>query len=80
MTEHPEAVLRALWAAGGRTTTTEQMFDWLYADDPDGGPPRGRMYANLRAAIETVNTVLAGTLQIVPIGNRRGRWRLRISI
>lgn len=80
MTGHPEAVLRAVWSAGGRAATTEQIFDWLYADDPDGGPSQGRMYSDMHAAIRAVNATLAGTQQIVPIGNRSGRWRLRITL
>ena len=75
----PEAVLRALWVSRGRATTTERIFDWLYADDPNGGPTIRTMYSDLYAAIETLNYRLGGKLQIVPIGTQSGRWRLRIT-
>lgn len=80
MTGHPEAVLRAVWSAGGRPTTTERIFDEMYADDPEGGPSQGKMYQDLHHALDAVNSALAGTLQIVAIGNRSGRWRLRITL
>ena len=79
MTGHPEAVLRAVWSAGGRPTTTERIFDEMYANDPEGGPSQGKMYQDLHHALDAVNSALAGTLQIVAIGNRSGRWRLRIA-
>ncbi len=76
---HPEAILRAVWASSGQIMTTERLFDALYADDPDGGPSRTKMHADLHAAVRTVNTMLAGTLRVEQVGAKRGRWRLRIT-
>lgn len=69
---HPKAILRAEWASSGQITTTERLFDCLCADDPGGRLPQGRMYSDLRAAIEAVYSVPAGTLQIAPIRNQSG--------
>ena len=79
MTGKAEAVLRAMWASAGRTVTTLDLMDAIYADDLDGGPSQARMYQELRGAIEAVNFTLTGIVRIVPIGNRAGRWRLRIK-
>jgi hypothetical protein len=35
---HAAAVLETVWNCGGFPVVSEQLFDAMYADDPDGGP------------------------------------------
>lgn len=76
LSEDAQSVLEAVYLAEGRPVTAERIFDRMYEDDPDGGPPPARAYADLRAALAELDTALQGTgLGIVRQGRRDG-WRL----
>ncbi|MGO4917768.1 hypothetical protein [Pseudogemmobacter sp. W21_MBD1_M6] len=80
VTGQAEAILRAFWEGQGRTLSTERLFDAMYADDPDGGHGQTSMHAQLRAAVQELNILLAGRISIGQPQPRRGRWRLRITL
>lgn len=82
MTDHAGAVLTALWEAQGKATTSNALFDAMYADDPNGGPSVTQCYADLRQAAKALNGALAGSgvvLARLPQRGSGGRWCLRIE-
>lgn len=55
------AILRALWAARGRSLGAWVLFDAIYADDPDSGPGAGgTMYRDLKRGLADLRAALAG--------------------
>lgn len=70
---HAAAVLEAVWHGKGMPVPTERLFDAMYADDPDGGPSPGSMYAALRKAIDGLNGQLNDCgVSVVGVGFRQG--------
>ncbi|MDK2769940.1 MAG: hypothetical protein KYX69_19755 [Sphingomonas sp.] len=68
-----QAILRTVWKAKGRPVPTERIFDAMYADDPDGGPAPGRMYAAFKACLHNLRCRLAGSgVSIENTGYRQG--------
>lgn len=74
-----EAVLRAVWKGKGRPVQTSRIFDAMYADDPDGGPPANQMYRDFKALMHNLRCRLAGSgITIENVGYRQG-YRLVIG-
>lgn len=66
-------VLRAVWRGKGLPVQTERIFDAMYEDDADGGPPPARMYANFQWALSHLRDRLEGSgIAVVNDGYRRG--------
>lgn len=72
-------ILGAIWRGRGMPVRTERIFDAMYVDDPDGGPPPARMYAAFKVALCHLRKRLDGSgISIVNQGYRRG-YRLTIG-
>lgn len=79
ISEYQSRILRAVWKAKGRTVPTQRIFDAMYVDDPDGGPPEGEMYKSFKAALFLLRQRLDGSgVGIESVGYRRG-YRLTIE-
>jgi hypothetical protein len=69
-------ILSAVWAGRGLPVKTGAIFDAIYCDDIDGGPPMGKMYAAFYEALHSLNSKLNGAgIAVDPIGYRDG-WRI----
>lgn len=69
-------ILDAIWHGNGMPVSTEKIFDRMYDDDPDGGPPPARMYATLKESMVGLRKKLVGSgVGIETVGYRAG-WRL----
>ncbi len=69
-------ILEAVWGGGGRPVQTEVIFNVMYEDDPDGGPPPARMYATLKESMVGLRKKLVGSgVGVETVGYRQG-WRL----
>jgi hypothetical protein len=69
-------ILSAAWAGRGRPVQTVAIFDVMFEDDIDGGPPMGKMYAAFYAGLRSLNSKLSGAgIAIEPVGYRDG-WRV----
>lgn len=56
------------------------IFDAIFEDDIDGGPPMGRMYAAFYAGLHSLNSKLSGAgIAIAPVGYRGG-WRISFEL
>lgn len=74
-----QAVLRAVWKGKGYPVPNERIFDFMYQDDPDGGPAPNRMYAALKVAMCHLRKRIEGSgVSIANAGYRRG-YRLVIG-
>jgi hypothetical protein len=74
-----ERVLRAIWRGRGLPVQSSDIFDAMYADDPNGGPSQCRMYRALGNALQILGERLQGAgVSISPVGHRRG-YRLGIT-
>lgn len=81
LSENAEAVLRAIWAKGGRPVRASALFAALYDDDPDAEPPMNKLYAEVRDAVGELSAALAADdhgIAVVPVPARLG-WRLDLS-
>lgn len=66
-------ILGAVWRGRGMPVRTERIFDAMYIDDPDGGPPPGRMYSAFKVALCHMRAKLKGSgVGIRTIGYRQG--------
>ncbi len=66
-------ILEAVWRGKGHPVQTERIFDAMYADDPDGGPSPGRMYAAFKFGLHRLRCRLAGSgVNIENVGYRQG--------
>lgn len=72
LSENAQAVIEAVYLAGGRPAQTERIFDRMYEFDPDGGPSPARAYADLRAALAELALALYGTGLAVTHDRRTG--------
>lgn len=73
------AILRAIWQGRGHPVMTDQAFDAMYADDPDGGPSPNRMYKDFKAGLASLRAALQGSgISIESAGYRQG-YRLSIT-
>lgn len=71
-------ILSAVWAAGGMPARTEQIFEAMYADDPDGGPTPSKMYLDFKHTLHHVQEKLVGSgVGIESVGFRCG-YRLSL--
>jgi hypothetical protein len=77
LSENAEALLRAVFSADGLPISTSEIFDAMYADDPDGGPSLGVMYSDANAAYAELQSALDGTG--VGVVRRDRGWRLRLD-
>lgn len=72
-------ILRAVWRGKGHPVQTHRIFDWMYEDDPDGGPSEMRMYAAFKVGLSRLRKSLEGSgIGIENVGYRRG-YRLVIE-
>jgi hypothetical protein len=68
-----ERVLKAVWDGGGRPVFAEKIFDEMYVDDPDGGPPVNRMYATMKECMSRIKSKMRGSgVTIENVGYRAG--------
>lgn len=66
-------ILEAVWDGKGRPVQTERIFDRMYEDDPDGGPPPARMYATFKEKLSLLKKKLIGSgVGIENVGRREG--------
>lgn len=80
ITGHSAAVLEAVWRGKGMPVVSQEIFDAMYADDPDGGPSPTRMYLDLRKAIDGLNARLNDSgVAVAEAGFRQG-FRLNLSV
>ncbi|WP_321337744.1 hypothetical protein [Breoghania sp.] len=74
-----QKILEAVWAGRGFPVSTRRIFDKMYEDDPDGGPPESEMYNSFKSAKSRMKSKLAGSgYGIVNDGYGRG-YRLVIG-
>ena len=73
-------ILASIWRGKGHAVQTERIFDAMYADDPDGGPPPQRMYAAFKVALCHLRKRLEGSgVGIENVGYRSG-YRLVLGV
>jgi DNA-binding response OmpR family regulator len=73
------AILGVVWAAKGRTVSTQRIFCAMYADDPDGGPGQNKMYDAFKVALCHMRKKLDGSgIGILNLGHSKG-YRLVIE-
>lgn len=73
-------ILDAIWSGGGLPISTEKIFDRMYEDDPEGGPPPARMYATLKESMVGLRKKLVGSgVGVETVGYRAG-WRLVLGV
>lgn len=66
-------ILEAVWDGKGRPVQTERIFDRMYEDDPDGGPPPARMYATFKEKLSLLRKKLIGSgVGVENVGRREG--------
>ena len=66
-------ILEAVWDGKGRSVQTERIFDRMYEDDPDGGPPPARMYATFKEKLSLLRKKLIGSgVGVENVGRREG--------
>ncbi|MBI1203777.1 MAG: hypothetical protein GC182_14845 [Rhodopseudomonas sp.] len=71
-------ILKAIWNGNGFPVVTSQIFEMMYADDPDGGPAPDVMYRAFNVALRRIREKLLGSgIRIASVGFRRG---YRISL
>lgn len=79
LTQLEARILRVIWKARGSPVHVERVFDAMYEDDPDGGPPYKKMYDAFKVALCHLRAKLKGTgIGIANYGYRRG-YRLTIG-
>lgn len=73
VTPMEERILSAVWRGKGRPVPTSQIFDKMYADDPDGGPSQTKMYLAMKVALCHLRKKLEGSgVSIVNAGYAQG--------
>lgn len=77
--EMEASILRAIWSGNGMPVTSERIFDAMYADDPDGGPSRTKMYDAFKTSLCRLRKRLKKSgVQIGQPGYRKG-YRLQLK-
>ncbi len=72
-------ILTAIWKGRGIPVMTSRVFDYMYADDPEGGPEDNRAYLAFKVALCHMRKKLAGSgVGIENVGYRLG-YRLVIG-
>lgn len=72
------SLLHAVWRGNGHPVRTEQIFDAMYADDPDGGPSVSSMYAAFWRTLHRLRDRISGSgIAVESAGNGRG---LRLTL
>jgi hypothetical protein len=72
-------ILSAIWRGRGMPVQTERIFDAMYADDPDGGPSRVKMYAAFKVALHHLRRRISGSgIKVESAGYGRG-YRLLVN-
>jgi len=73
VTDFEARILRAIWRGKGLPVQTERIFDAMYADDPDGGPSRTKMYDAFKVALCRLRKRIEGSgVSVENVGYRRG--------
>lgn len=73
LTDFEAHILRAIWRGKGLPVKTERIFDAMYADDPDGGPSRTKMYDAFKVALCRLRKRIEGSgVSVENVGYRRG--------
>lgn len=73
------SILRAVWRGKGHPVRTEQIFDAMYADDPDGGPSVSSMYSDFWRTLHRLRQRISGSgISVESAGNGRG-FRLTLN-
>lgn len=73
-------VLAALWAGRGFPVSSEELFDAMYADDPNGGLSTTQMYCQLRLAVCNLKIALPRSgMTVAKVKSRPGGYKLRIG-
>lgn len=54
-------ILGAVWAGRGLPVSTQRIFDAMWADDINGGPPEARMYNNFKWSMNDLRNRLRGS-------------------
>ena len=74
------SILRAVWAGRGHPVQSMTIFDAMFEDDIEGGPPMAKMYAAFYAALHSMNSKLNGAgIAIKSVGHRKG-WRIAFGL
>lgn len=69
-------VLGAIWRGRGMPVVADRLFDAIYLDDPDGGPPPTQQYLALKVALSHIRRKLRGSgISIEHEGYKLG-WKL----
>lgn len=80
LTQMEGSILGAVWKGKGFPVSNERIFDCMYADDPDGGPSPGKMYAAFKVALHRLRARLNGSgVSVESAGYRRG-FRLVLGV
>ena len=79
LTPQEARILRAVWKGKGLPVPNERIFDFIYEDDPDGGPSSTKMYLALKVSLCHMRKKLAGSgIGIANAGYRQG-YRLVVG-
>lgn len=66
-------ILSAIWKGRGMPVMTARVFDFMYADDPDGGPEENRAYLAFKVSLCHLRKKLAGSgVGVENVGYRQG--------
>ncbi|WP_237370181.1 hypothetical protein [Rhizobium sp. SL42] len=66
-------ILAAIWKGRGMPVMTARVFDFMYADDPDGGPEENRAYLAFKVALCHLRKKLSGSgVGVENVGYRQG--------
>ena len=68
-----QRILRAVWEGKGHPVMPGRIFDYMYEDDPDGGPSEDKMYQHFKVGMCRLRARLEGSgVSIENVGYRRG--------
>lgn len=73
-------LLEAVWRGRGLPVSSERIQDFMWSDDPDGGPPEARAYRYFQWSLHDLRAKLKGSgVAVVNAGYRSG-YRLVMGV
>lgn len=71
-----QKILKAVWDGKGYPVMPGKIFNYMYEDDPDGGPSDAKMYQNFKVALCRLRDRLSGSGVSIATVGYRGGYRL----